>query len=130
MPNNLGLRCIPLTASQRQQFRAARLAIGWSQGVLAERMRVSTLHINRLELGRSSPSVEFMEQWCQKLGIRWQVAICVTTMGRAPGETDEDTRDGAWAAGSGDLTGHEVLNVEPRADKKWWRKPKPVKSGG
>src|ERR1700752_1590274 len=65
------LRTIPLSARDRQTITDVRMARGWSQKDVAEKIDSSVVFYSFVETGRKAPSPDYLSRVCKVLGLEW-----------------------------------------------------------
>ena len=65
------LRTVPLSAGDRQTITDARMARGWSQKDVAEKIDSSVVFYSFVETGRKAPSPDYLSRVCKVLGLEW-----------------------------------------------------------
>ncbi|MBQ9538490.1 MAG: helix-turn-helix transcriptional regulator [Treponema sp.] len=63
---------IPIEDVIRDNIKALRKQLGWSQELLAEKTGVSAPYITQIEVGKRTPSLDIVERLALALGVEYK----------------------------------------------------------
>lgn len=69
---------VRLTAEQRERLRRERERAGLTQMALAERLGVTSQHLNMVESGKKAPSLDVLQRLGNELGLEITVRTIVS----------------------------------------------------
>ena len=69
---------VRLTAEQCERLRQGRERVGLTQVALAERLGVTSQHVNMIESGKKSPSLDVLQRLGSELGLEIAVKTTVS----------------------------------------------------
>ena len=64
---------IPIETVIRENVKALRKQLGWSQEFLAEKTGVTAPYITQIEVGKRTPSLDIVEKLATALGVEYKV---------------------------------------------------------
>ena len=79
---------IPIETIIRENVKALRKQLGWSQEFLAEKTGVSAPYITQIEVGKRTPSLEIVEKLAEALGVEYK-ALFEPDISRTHSDTSE-----------------------------------------
>jgi transcriptional regulator with XRE-family HTH domain len=86
------LNTVPLTAGDRQLLTDARVSRRWSQTELAKRIGSSLTFINAIEMGKKSPSPDYLNRLCKVLSLEWQCEFRIRIAAKASKRSQRSRR--------------------------------------
>ena len=69
---------VRLTEGQRQRLRRDRERAGLTQTALAERLGVTSQHVNMIESGKKAASLDVLQRFAWELGLEISVTTVVS----------------------------------------------------